>query len=157
VTEQRRSPEIDDLLKPSVEPPARRPGDALPWRLGSIVYVAFFGGAAAAAAISVANAQRLGLPRKVLAQIAALGVAGVVGVIAVAEAVGDGDALRVAIRAVALAAYGGMYLLQRSADRIHHFHQQDPDAAYESLWGPGLLAVFTFGLAETVLAVAVAG
>lgn len=151
MTEQRRHDEPDDLLTPTLQGRDARPADAQrPWRLGSIVYVAFFGGALAAATISLLNSRRLGQSASTQAAIPALGAAGFAGVLFVATLV-DEDSVRIAIRAVALVAYGGMYLLQRSADRVYHYHQRDDDP-YDSLWGPGLAAVFSLGIAETVAA-----
>jgi hypothetical protein len=155
VTEQPRHDELDELLRPTLQGRAARPADApRPWRLGSIVYVAFFGGALAAAAISLLNARRLGRPASTQVAIAALGAAGFAAVLVVAALVGE-DSLRIPIRVVALVAFGGMYLLQRSADRVYHYHQRDEDP-YESLWGPGLAAVFTLGVVETLAAYGVA-
>ena len=114
MTEQRRPDELDDLLKPTLQGSRARPAGArAPWRLGSIVYVAFFGGALAAAAISVLNARRLGQPSSAQAAIGAIGLAGFAAVLVVASLV-DADSVRIAIRAVGLVAYGGMFLLQRS-------------------------------------------
>ena len=86
-------------------------------------------------------------------------MAGFAAVLVVATQVdsGSGSGLRIAIRAVGLVAYGGMYLLQRSADRVHHYHQPDAETAYDSLWGPGLAAVFSLGLIETITAYGIAG
>ena len=151
MTEQPRHDELDELLRPTLQGRGARPADApRPWRLGSIVYVAFFGGALAAAAISLLNSRRLGQPAITQAAIAALGIAGFAAVLVVAALVGD-DSLRIPIRAVALVAFGGMYLLQRSADRVFHFHQREEEP-YDSLWGPGLAAVFTLGIAELAAA-----
>lgn len=158
----RRPEDLDELLQPTLRGRAARDPDAArPWRLGSIVYVAFFGGALAAAAISLVNARRLGLPARAQGMIGALGVAGFAGALVAAALVGGGSdansGVRIAARVVALVAYGGMFLLMRSADRVHHYHQGEDDTAYDSLWGPGLAAVFTLGIVESVAVYAAAG
>ena len=53
-------------------------------------------------------------------------------------------------RVVALGAWGGMYLLQRTADRRYHHFRSDDDE-YAGLLGPGLLASVGLGLVELQL------
>jgi hypothetical protein len=153
--------DLDELLKPTLrDQGGRDPYAPAPWRLGSIVYVAFFGGALAAGAISLLNARRLGLPVRTQAAIAALAVAGFAGALVAAALVGGSSdtnsSVRVAARAVALVAFGGMYLLMRSADRVHHYHHPDDETAYDSLWGPGFAACLTLGIVETAIAFSLA-
>lgn len=153
--------QLDELLRPSVEERPRDDDDRpRPWRLGSQVYVAFFGGAPAAAAIAFVNARRLGVPSRGRWAILALGVLGLAGSVAVAAAIGtDGDSTsgaRVGARVAALAAWGGMYLLQRTADRVWSYHARDGDP-YASLWGPGLLAVVPGAIVQAALILAVTG
>lgn len=129
----------DDLLRPTLAqhaPPIA--GGRRPWRLGSQVYVAFFGGPVAVTAIALLNARRLRLDRRASGLIAVCGVAGLVGTVVLALAVDDLPSA--GRRVVALVAWGGMYLVQRTADRSFAFHAHD-DEDYASLWLPGILAV----------------
>lgn len=145
----------DDLLRPTLG--AHGPRDEAapkPWALGSQVYVAFFGGALAAAAIAVLNAERLRLTRTVQAQIAAFGLLGLAATIVLAELVDDVPTI--ARRAVALAAWGGMWLLQRGADRRWVFHSRDEEP-YAPLWTPGIIAVLAGGLLQAGILAAITG
>ena len=146
----------DDLLTPTLtgqRVPQRE--DGLPWRLGSQVYVAFFGGVLAVTAIAYVNARRLGMQDKALALIVGTGVAGLAAtIVAVALVDDEGSAARLPARVCALAAFGLMYLIQRQADRIYHHHSRLDDP-YESLVKPGLIAVFSVGILEAVLLIAV--
>lgn len=148
--------DLDDLLTPTLtgqRAPQREGG--LPWRLGSQVYVAFFGGVMAVTAIAYYNARRLGLKGKALALILVTGAVGLVAaLVAVGLIGGEGSAARLPARVVALAAYGVLYLIQRRADRIYHYHSRLDDP-YESLFRPGLIAVFSVGILEAVLIFAV--
>lgn len=145
----------DDLLRPTLEHlAAPADGAARPWRLGSQVYVAFFGGAIAVAIIALLNAERLRLGRQAQAFVVACGVAGLAGTVLLVALVDDVPTF--AKRAVALLAWGGMWLVQRSADRSVAFHARDEDA-YASLWRPGLLAVIAGAIAQGLLVAAVTG
>ena len=73
--------------------------------------------------------------------------------VAVALIDGEGSSTRLAARVLALAAFGLMYLIQRRADRIYHYHSR-LDEPYESLVKPGLIAVFSIGILEAVLILA---
>ena len=150
---------LDELLQPTLaEQRAHTPSIDRPWRLGSQVYVAFFGGALAVTAIAILNARRLGLPAKTQWIMGAVGAAGLAGALLVVASIGgdSGSSARVPARIVALAAYGLLYLLQRRADRVYHFHAKSGDP-YDSLLGPGLIACFTLGIVEAVLIVLVRG
>jgi hypothetical protein len=138
----------DDLLQPVLQ--GREPTPYLPWRLTSQVYVGFFGGALALGGIAFLNAAMLGM--SYLARVA------IVAVVLAAEAafatfvaLTGIDEIRIASTAAGLVAYGGVYLIQRSADRVYHFHADDPDE-YQSLVGPGLVAVIFARVLETLLA-----
>jgi hypothetical protein len=149
--------DLDELLTPTLDGHrARDPAAPWPWRLGSITYVAFFGGALAAGAISLVNARRLGLSVRTQAAIAALTVVGFAGALAAAGIAGASSDGGSGVRIAALVAFGGMYLLMRSADRVHSYHHPDDETAYDSLWGPGFAACLTLGVVETLAAYAVA-
>jgi hypothetical protein len=136
--------DTDDLLRPALTG-YRRTGYR-PWRLQSQIYVAFFGGALALGAIALANSVMLGMPRRkqlAIAGAALLAEAALVVVVALTST----GALRLGGVAAGLAAYGPAYLLQRSPDRVHHFHAREDDP-YDSLFGPGLVAVIVARLVE---------
>ena len=144
---------LDELLTPTLR--GERQGvdpHRLPWRLGSQVYVAFFGGVLAVTAIAILNARRLRMPDKTAWAMAAVGAVGLVGAVAAAAALGGtgGSSARIPARVVALATFGVLYLMQRRADRVHHYHARGDDP-YGSLWGPGLIACFTGGILEAIL------
>ncbi len=145
----------DDLLRPTladrVGPAA---GEAKPWRLGSQVYVAFFGGAIAVAAIALLNAERLRLDRRSEVLIAACGLAGLIGTVVLAAVVDDLPAF--GRRAVALLAWGGMWLVQRGADRSFAFHAREEEP-YASLWVPGLVAVIAGATVQALIVAAITG
>jgi hypothetical protein len=128
----------DDLLQPTLAGHEHRPAGPKPWRLGSQVYVAFFGGALAAGAIGAYNAITLRMPRTAQVAIAAMALAAEAALFAFVT-VTDTDEVRIVSIFAGLAAFGGAYLLQRSPDRVYHYHTDD-DEPYESLFGPGLVA-----------------
>lgn len=145
----------DELLRPTLaDRSAPVAGAGRPWRLGSQVYVAFFGGVVAVAAVAGVNARRLGMDRTALAVIAGLGLAGLTGTVVLTMAVDDLPAY--GRRAVALAAWGGMWLLQRSRDRNFAYHARDEEP-YASLWLPGLAAVVVGGLLQGLVVYAITG
>lgn len=149
---------LDELLTPTLgEQRAHTPSIDRPWRLGSQVYVAFFGGVLAVTAIAILNARRLGMAPKTLWLMGGVGAAGLAGAVAVVALIADsGSSARVPARIVALAACGVLYLIQRSADRVYHYHARADDP-YDSLLGPGLIACFTVGVLEAILLVVVRG
>lgn len=144
--------ELGDLLRPTLrDEPVPDPGRR-PWRLSSQVYVAFFGGVIAVTVIAFLNAGRLGLQSRQRAGIAAVGVVGFAGVCVAAALMDESSALRLVTRGIALAAYGVMYLIQRSADRAYSYHSPlDADEEYDSLWGPGIFAVIGLGFLQFAL------
>lgn len=149
--------QLDELLTPSIgDLPVRAADAPKPWRLGSQVYVAFFGGVLAVTAIAILNARRLGLRGRPQAIMAAAGVVGLAGALLVASLLADerGSTVRIGARIVALATCGVHYLLQRRADRVYHYHARDEEP-YGGLLVPGLIACFTVGLVEAALLVAV--
>ncbi len=155
-----RTTDASDLLTPSLggHAPTGARGGPRPWRLGSQVYVAFFGGVIAVTAIAFLNALRLNADRRRKIAILAAGAAGLGACIAFAALYGDedGSGLRLGTRALSLVAFGGMYLAQRSPDRVYHYYTGNvsDDDDYESLWVPGLVAALP---GAVILALVVAG
>ena len=139
----------DDLLQPTVAGHERRPAKYKPWRLGSQVYVAFFGGALAVGAIGFYNAITLGMPVKARLAIVGMALAAEAALVAVVLTT-DTDEVRLVSIVAGLAAFGGSYLLQRSPDRVYHFHA-DEDEPYESLFGAGLIACIVARIIEVVV------
>ena len=139
----------DDLLQPVLAGDERGPAGYKPWRVTSQVYVAFFGGALALGAIAFLNAAMLEMSYRARVAIVGLALAAEGALVAVA-AVTDIDQLRLVSTVAGLAAYGGAYLIQRSADRVYHFHADD-DEPYQSLFGHGLVAVISARVFETML------
>jgi hypothetical protein len=137
----------DDLLQPTL---AGHEGTQYrPFRLTSQVYVAFFGGALAVGAIAFLNAAMLGMPNRARVAIVALAVAAE-GALAALVAATDTDQIRLVSIVAGLAAFGGAYLLQRSPDRVYHYHA-DEDEPYQSLFVPGLAACICARILEVVL------
>ncbi len=136
-----------DLLAPTLQDHRPRDPDARPWRLGSQVYPAILGGVFAVTPIAVLNARKLGMPKAQIRLIVAAGAAGVVALVVYAVVVVAGGDLergvRLGAQLIGVAAWAPMYLLQRSWDRVYATFGpgEDEDEAYESLWGPGLVAV----------------
>jgi hypothetical protein len=141
----------DDVFEPSLA--GYREAEERPWRLGSQVYVAFFGGVLAVTAIAWLNARRLGLDDRSRLLILLLGVAGLVAsvLVPVLRDEDASDAYRLTSRIIGVVAFGGLYLIQRSANRVHESFRGDDEEAYASLWGPGLLAVVVGGLAQAAI------
>ncbi len=138
----------DDLFSPSLSQSTTRqlPEGSRPWRLGSQFYVAFFGGPLAIAAIGFLNATRLGLPSSRRWQIAGAGAAALAGA-AVAVLLLDSDATpRLVVAIAGAACYVVVRRLQQDADRLYGLGR-DEELAYDSLVGPGLLAVVVGGAA----------
>jgi hypothetical protein len=139
----------DDLLQPTLAGHERRPVLDKPWRLSSQVYVAFFGGALAVGAIGFLNATRLDMPIRARAAIVAMALVAEAVLCAIVVAT-DTDQVRLVSIVAGLVAFGGAYLLQRSPDRVYHFHA-DADEPYESLFAPGLVACIVARLVEAAL------
>jgi hypothetical protein len=145
----------DDFLTPSLQDaaPVRALGRGeRPWRLSSQLYVGFFGGALAVAALAWVNARRLGASRQTQWWIVGVGVVGVVASVVVSYLLyGDdlGRSARIGYRVVGVLAAGALYKLQAAADRVYSFRAPgDDDEQYDSMWGPGLLATFAGGLLQ---------
>jgi hypothetical protein len=152
-----------DLFTPSLQDhvPRHERTALQPWRLGSQVYVAFFGGVLAVTAIALINAGLLRAPGRVRAGILACGAAGLAVVVLLASLLLSGDDVpegaRTALTLVGVAAWGGMYLLQRPWDRVYSSfsRESDEDELYESLVGPGLVAVIAGFVTQTAIVTAV--
>ena len=146
--------ERHELLQPVFVGERRRTGYK-PWRLQSQIYVGFFGGALGVGAIAYANATMLGMSVRARAAIVAIALA-VQALMLAFVAVNGSGSIRIVHSAAGLLAYGGVFLIQRSADRVYHFHTKDPEP-YESLLGPGIMAWLLGSIVDGVLAKAVAG
>jgi hypothetical protein len=154
----------EDLFTPTLQDhvPRHERSAFQPWRLGSQVYVAFFGGVLAVTPIALINAGLLGTPARVRAGILACGAAGLAVVVLLVSLLLSGDDVpdgaRPALTLVGVAAWGGMYLLQRPWDRVYSSfaRDEDEDELYESLVGPGLVAVIVGFLVQTAIVTAVA-
>ncbi|WP_055590168.1 hypothetical protein [Peterkaempfera griseoplana] len=131
----------DPLLQPTLQQTGRGPA---PWRLSSQGYVAFFGGSLAGTAVAVANALRLGLPRRTVLGVAAIGAAGLAATAALALVVGGAELGL--LRLVPVAAYLGQARLQRDRNRAFVLR----GGRHASLLGVGIAAVLGLGLLEVV-------
>lgn len=156
MTEVRRETEgrAGDLLSPTLQHRAEQARGPAPWRLSSQVYVAFFGGSLAVAAIAVMNARRHAMPARAQATIAAIGVVTFIAVLIVASVIlaGSGDddtpsGLRVAVQLVSVAGWGLMFLIQRPHDRVF---EAFGNREHASLVLPGLAAVLLLGSIQFV-------
>jgi hypothetical protein len=154
----------EDLFTPTLQEhvPRQERTAWQPWRLGSQVYVAFFGGVLAVTAIAFINAGLLRAPGRVRAGVLACGAAGLAVVVLAASLLLSGDDVpdgaRTALTLVGVAAWGGMYLLQRPWDRVYSSfaREEDEDELYESLLGPGLVAVIAGFFVQAAIVAAVA-
>jgi len=151
------------LLAPTLQDHVAEPVRERPWRLGSQVYVAFFGGCIAVTAIALINATKLRVPNPQRIAIAVAGVVGLAATLVFAALAISGsdvpDGARVATQLIAIAAWGPMYLIQRQRDNIYqvfYAESEDQDEAYESLIGPGLAAVIVGGAIQLALVFGVA-
>lgn len=149
--------EDTDLFAPSLTQTRLRelPAGSRPWRLGSQFYVAFFGGPLAIGAIGFLNGKRLELSQQRLWAIAGAGIAGFLALVAaVAVVIDPGGHGRVLIAVAGVASFLVIRELQKAPDRLYGLYRDDDDA-YDSLWGPGLVAVLVCGIAEASVLVAV--
>ena len=141
---------VDDLLQPVLTGREETQHETRPYRLSSQVYVAFFGGALAVGAIGALNATLLRMPRTQIAAIVAIALA-VEAALVVAFGLADlENQARIASSVAGLLAFGGSFLIQRSADRVYHFHSR-ADEPYESLIVPGLITVIAARIFEAAL------
>jgi hypothetical protein len=153
-----------DLLTPTLqEHRPRSPSARRPWRLGSQLYVAFFGGVIAVTAIALVNAMRLRVPGRVLLTIAGIGALGLAAVVAfIAIFFGNGGdesgptGLQIGVQVISVAAWGLMFLVQRQWGRVYEMYTQH-DEPHVSLLLPGLIAVLAGGALQVAIVIAVSG
>lgn len=145
----------DDLLQPVFVGHEPRPAGYTPWRLQSQIYVGFFGGALAVGAIAFANSIMLGMGVRARVAIAALALAAEAAVLT-AVALSETGSIRIAIPVAGLVVYGGAFLIQRSADRVYHFHT-DEDEPYMSLFGAGFVACVVARIVDAALGGTIVG
>lgn len=145
----------DDLFTPSITPATyreRRP----PWRPGSLLYPAVFGGATAVTVLALVNAGRLRLPGRAVLAILGAGLAALVARAVVTVTLLDGQPGGPARLIGALAGalvWLPVNLLQKGPFRAYELRRGQP----ASLWGPGVAAVLVFGIAEALVILLVAG
>jgi hypothetical protein len=140
----------EDLLRPTLTGHDTRTRQGYkPYRLSSQVYVAFFGGALAVGGIGFLNAALLGMPNRARAAIVALALAAEAALVALVVAT-ELEEIRIASIVAGLAAFGGAYLIQRSPDRVYHFHADDEEP-YQSLFAAGLVACICARIVESAL------
>lgn len=151
-----------DLFEPTLQAAVagRRERPAEPWRVKSLMWIAFFGGSLALTAIAYLNGKRLKLSPARQHQVLLAGVAGFLLTLGAAYVLGQaevaqrwqpgpgGSGFRLVSRAIALLAYLVILRLQRSAQRIYRFGGGE----YASLWRPGLVAVMVLGTLQNFLA-----
>ena len=147
-------PPGDDLLQPTIAPGAGAAPDPLPWRLGSQLWVGFFGGVLPMLFIAQENARRLGCSAAERMRVIGVGLLALAAVgvgVGLLYALWDGDE-RMGKRLIRLVSKVGGVLLwllyrrwQGTPDRIHAYRHQ---GRYASLWVYGLGAVFGIGFVQ---------
>ncbi len=140
----------DELFRPTIE--ARQAPLKPPWRPGSIVYPAFFGGPLAGTVLGLLNGRRLSLGWRAMLAIGVAGVAAIVGR-GVATVMTDGQTSGRLLGALAGAAiWGVIAFVQKRHFRVFELAGGEPS----SLVGPGFAAAIGCGVLEAgVLAVLV--
>jgi hypothetical protein len=144
----------DDLLTPSLGE-REAPSTRRPWRVGSQVWIALFGGPLPVALIAWCNAGRLGMQRRRRGWILGCGALGFLLALAAAWWIGlehpglrgARSLLRLAVRAAGLLTYAAVAWLQRPADRAFRIFDE---RGYASLWLAGVAATFGLGLVQAV-------
>jgi hypothetical protein len=159
-------PFTDDLLAPSLQE-AQRPSyqHGKPWKPYSQIWIAFFGGAFALSAIAVPNGRRLALTKTQQTQLIAACAAGIVATLIAAYLLGlngvvasessGRTTIRTVTRLIALVTFLIVQQIQKSADRIYHYHAKGDDELYQSLWVPGLLAVLVLGTIQNFAVISI--
>jgi hypothetical protein len=135
----------DDLFSPTVR--ERPVSGKRPWRPESIFYPGFFGGPLAAAVLGVLNGRRLRLPGSKLALIAAAGLVGLGGRLAISAFVDASSSLRLAGAVCGALVWLVIIGLQRRPFRAFTYADGEP----ASLVKPGIGAVIGLGLLEAVI------
>lgn len=123
-----------------------------PWAASSLVYGAILGGPLALMILASIDAKRLRAPRGTAAKI--LAITGVCLLVAVVlEHLIGGDAARLIVQASGLVAFGGVWLLLRSPDRVHSVFSPNanPDDDHESVFAATVGAVFVAFFATEIL------
>lgn len=139
----------DDLFRPTIEAqpvPAERP-----WRPGSIVYPAFFGGPLAAAVLGILNGRRLALGRTALLAIAAAGAASIVGRLVLTAALHPDRVGRLLGSVAGLLVWMVVLAAQKRPFRAYELRDGEP----ANLVRPGLAAAIGCGLLEITVLVLV--
>lgn len=140
------SNELDELLRPTVAPPA--PRGPLPWRVSSQFWVAFLGGVPAITAIAFLNAGRLGASASkrrwilVAGGVALLVSIGLMGWLGTMEE--HRRTARIVVRVIAVLLYLVVARIQRDDDGRH---QVFGSGEYASLWLPGIVATVISAIA----------
>ena len=154
----------DDLFAPSLTEYTSKTAVLTqpPWRLDSLLWVAFFGGATAIAVLMWLNGLRLKLQPKIQQRILFIGLTGVLATLIAATILGAAavpevwkpaeSGWRVVSRVIAMLAYLAMRQQQSPGDRLFRFAQGDK---YDSLWRPGLISVLGLGTLQNLAAYAV--
>ncbi|MCI4064415.1 hypothetical protein MRQ36_18125 [Micromonospora sp. R77] len=143
----------DDLFTPTITPAAYAADRRPPWRPGSLVYPAVFGGALPATVLALVNARRLRLSTGPILAVAGTGVAALVARALVTVALFDGHASGPARLVGALCGalvWGVANLTQKSAFRTWEMRGGEP----ASLVRAGIAAALGLGLVEALLIVA---
>ena len=148
------SNELDELLRPTVAPPA--PRGPLPWRVASQFWVAFLGGVPAVTAIAFLNAGRLGANESKRRWILLAGGVALLLTIALMGWLGmtneHRSTSRIGVRVIAVLLYLVLARIQRDDDGRH---QVFGSGEYASLWIPGLVATVVSAVAVVGLALLV--
>jgi hypothetical protein len=114
----------DDLFTPTV---TARAGDlARPWRVDSLLYPAFFGGPLAGTVLGLINAYRLGVGRRGMAAIGAVGLVAVAARIALVGIIGPFSGSSVVGALAGVAVWGAIWVTQRRAFRAFQFTGGEP-------------------------------
>ena len=146
------------LLQPSL---ANAPARSLPWRTGSVFWIAFFGGVVPTTVILWLNAQRLGASvqrQRMLLLIGAAGLAAYLGIaiwaastwdptLAVAAARSSRTLIRTLSRGLFVVVYLAQAAILREDDRRYAVFGGD----HASLWVPGLAATILLGGVQSAL------
>ncbi|MBM0225359.1 MULTISPECIES: hypothetical protein [Micromonospora] len=141
----------DDLFTPTITPAAYAEGRP-PWRPGSLVYPAVFGGALAATVLALVNARRLRLPVGAVLAIVGTGLAALVARLAITVVLLDGHTSGPARLVGALSGvlvWSVANLTQKG--RFRTYEMRGGQAA--SLVLPGIAAALGLGIVEAVLIV----
>ncbi|MBP2471749.1 hypothetical protein JOF53_000621 [Crossiella equi] len=137
----------DELLRPTIH---TRAGDRNPWRLGSMAYVAFFGGVLAVTTIAYLNSGKLGVPARQRRLILVLGGAALAVELVVAGLLAglvSTSVIRLVIRAIAVLGHLAQSRAQRTQDRVFQLRGGE----HAPLWKPGFAAVLGCGIPEALL------